>query len=641
MAGTAYAATDINGHWAKQTIVKWLSRGLIKGYPDGTFGPDKTVNRAEFVTMVNEAFGLNDVSATSSFKDVQPKDWFYEQVSSAAKAGYTAGYPDNTFKPGNLITRAEAAVMVATAAKLAAGSQPADFTDFDSVPAWAKDSVNAVVAAGIIKGYPDGSFKPQGDITRAESVVLLDQAMSAGQTQQPSQPTGTTVAVTGVSLSQTSLSVRVSSSAQLTATVAPDNATNKSVTWSSSDTAIATVDQTGLVAGVKIGSATITATTADGSKTATCTVDIIPAHSGGGGGGGSSSGTTTIAVTGVSLNKNSAFVTVGNSITLTATIAPANATNQNVTWTTSDATIASITTNGLNCTVEGVKAGSATITATTVNGSKTATCNVTVNAAPPTTELASNLKATWDGLLITLLTGTLDSSVTKVEVYKNSLSSTIPIASYAGSQLSAPFSQHLAGLTANDALTIRAYAGTTTKDYSITVQNAPTTIISAAAISDITVTDGTAESALGLPTQVNVTESNGDTVAVNVTWSGGTPAYDNSTAGTYVFTGTLVMPNGVTNPNNVTAALNVKVVVLASNLTATFDGLLMTDLTGTLDSSVTKVEVYKGKTLVVTYTGNLLNPPFSQDMIGFTRNDTMTVTVYTGTLSKDYSVTVQ
>jgi hypothetical protein len=57
--------SDISGHWAQQTIEKWLSQGLIEGYPDGTFGPDKPVTRAEFVTMVNKAFGLNNSNATS------------------------------------------------------------------------------------------------------------------------------------------------------------------------------------------------------------------------------------------------------------------------------------------------------------------------------------------------------------------------------------------------------------------------------------------------------------------------------------------------------------------------------------------------------------------------------------------------
>lgn len=203
-AANIQAPSDIAGNWAQQTIEKWLSQGLTEGYPDGTFKPDQPVTRAEFVTMVNKAFGLSDSGAASSFSDVEAGDWFYGQVSEAVYAGYTAGYPDNTFKPDSQITRAEASVMVAKAARLAAGRQAATFTDSGNIPPWAQDSVRALVAAGIIKGYPDGSFKPQDPITRAEAVVMLDKAMAPGQTAQ-------TAAGNGISLNQTTLSMLVGS----------------------------------------------------------------------------------------------------------------------------------------------------------------------------------------------------------------------------------------------------------------------------------------------------------------------------------------------------------------------------------------------------------------------------------------------
>jgi len=172
---------------------------------------------------------------------------------------------------------------------------------------------------------------------------------------------GTPVPVTGVSLNKTSLSLAVGGSATLTATVAPSNATNKNVTWTSSDPTKATVTNGGVVRAVATGSTTITVKTADGNKTATCAVTVT--------GGGS-----TIAVTGVTLNKSSLSLAVGGSETLTATVAPNNATNKNVTWTSSAPTIATVT-NGL---VRAVSAGSTTIIVSTVDGGKTATCSVTV-----------------------------------------------------------------------------------------------------------------------------------------------------------------------------------------------------------------------------------------------------------------------
>ena len=138
-------------------------------------------------------------------------------------------------------------------------------------------------------------------------------------------PVPATVSVSGVSINKTTISLTEGGSETLTATVAPDNATNKSVSWKSSDTGVATVDNSGKVTAVKAGSATITVTTTDGSKTATCSVTVTA---------------KTVSVTGVTLNKSTLELTEGAEETLKATITPADATNQVVTWSTSDNNIA-------------------------------------------------------------------------------------------------------------------------------------------------------------------------------------------------------------------------------------------------------------------------------------------------------------
>ena len=168
--------------------------------------------------------------------------------------------------------------------------------------------------------------------------------------------------VTGVQLNKTETSLLVGGNETLVATILPENATNQKVTWASSDEAVATVDANGKVTGVKAGEATITVTTEDGGKTATCKVTVSDKE---------------INVTGVTLNKASVELNVGASETLTATIAPADATNKNVTWASSDAAVATVDANGK---VTGVKAGTATITVTTEDGGHTATCQVTVKA---------------------------------------------------------------------------------------------------------------------------------------------------------------------------------------------------------------------------------------------------------------------
>ena len=168
------------------------------------------------------------------------------------------------------------------------------------------------------------------------------------------------VAVTGVKLDKTTLSLTVGGTETLVATVSPDGATNKKVTWKSDKTDIATVDANGKVKGVKEGEAKITVTTEDGNKTATCKVTVTKGK---------------VAVTGVKLDKTAHTLTVGGTVTLVATVAPENATNKKVTWKSDKTNIATVDGNGK---VTAVKEGEAKITVTTEDGNKTATCTITV-----------------------------------------------------------------------------------------------------------------------------------------------------------------------------------------------------------------------------------------------------------------------
>ena len=211
-------------------------------------------------------------------------------------------------------------------------------------------------------------------LAKAIVLALLSSSIifSCGPEEQPgggggSQGGGSskTVSVTGVSLNKTSLSLEEGGTETLTATVAPSDATNKAVSWKSSDSGVATVDSNGKVTAVKAGSTTITITTTDGSKTATCSVTVTAKTP------------ATVAVTGVSLNKSSLSLEEEGSETLTAKVAPDNATNKTVSWKSSDSGVATVDESGK---VTAVKIGSATITVTTKDGSKTATCKVTVTA---------------------------------------------------------------------------------------------------------------------------------------------------------------------------------------------------------------------------------------------------------------------
>lgn len=172
----------------------------------------------------------------------------------------------------------------------------------------------------------------------------------------------TVIKVTSVALSKISVSIIESNNETLTASIAPTNATNKKVKWKSSDNAIASVDSYGKVTAVKAGNATITVTTDDGNKAATCNVTVEA---------------ESVGVAGISLDKTSLTLDEGDSKTLAVTIAPINATNKKFTWKSSDDVIATVEGNGK---VTAHKAGNATITVTTNDGNKTANCDVTVKA---------------------------------------------------------------------------------------------------------------------------------------------------------------------------------------------------------------------------------------------------------------------
>ena len=164
--------------------------------------------------------------------------------------------------------------------------------------------------------------------------------------------------VTGVTLNKSETSILVGNTETLTATVAPANADNKNVTWSTDAPTVATVEN-GTVKAIGAGTATITVTTEDGKYTATCTVKVSPAP---------------VAANGVTLTPDKTTLNVGEKQTLTATVLPADATNKTVTWASSDPAVATVE-NGV---VTAVGKGTATITVTTADGGYTATCEVTV-----------------------------------------------------------------------------------------------------------------------------------------------------------------------------------------------------------------------------------------------------------------------
>ncbi|MDU6113842.1 MAG: S-layer homology domain-containing protein [Paeniclostridium sordellii] len=171
--------SDVNGHWANKEIQQFISNGFINGYEDGTFKPDNSITRAEFVKIANKYFGFT-AKGNENFTDVNQGDWFYNDICIAQKEGYINGYEDGTFKPDKTITREEAAKIITWIknredVKI---DKLNNFIDGHKVSDWAKKYVEGAIEFGYIKGDDKGKINPLSNITRAESVSMLSRVVN-------------------------------------------------------------------------------------------------------------------------------------------------------------------------------------------------------------------------------------------------------------------------------------------------------------------------------------------------------------------------------------------------------------------------------------------------------------------------------
>ncbi|KUJ62435.1 hypothetical protein AR687_08255 [Flavobacteriaceae bacterium CRH] len=219
----------------------------------------------------------------------------------------------------------------------------------------------------LIAGSPggNGTYCNMNYSNRGGNATINEETSAIGTFSwtQSSSCSTTTVAVTGVTVTPTTANLSVGATQQLTPTVAPANATNKTVTYSSNNTGVATVNTLGLVTAIASGSATITVTTQDGAKTATAVITV---------------NSSNVAVTSVSLSPTSATLAVGATQQLTPTVLPSNATNKSVSYVSNNTSVATV--NGLGL-VTAIANGTAIITVTTADGNKTNTATITVITA--------------------------------------------------------------------------------------------------------------------------------------------------------------------------------------------------------------------------------------------------------------------
>ena len=188
---------DIENHWAEDKIEKWAEEGRISGYPDGSFKPDGNITKAEFITLINNLYGYSEVDS-ANFSDVGSEAWYANQTAIAKSNRYMEWYQKNQLEPDEAISREDVSVILAEI--LASKSSNPEsvlesFEDGTMVEETHQSQVAALVEKGYLTGYPDGTYKPQGAITRAEIVNLLDKVLGRTITESGTVGNGSDVEV--------------------------------------------------------------------------------------------------------------------------------------------------------------------------------------------------------------------------------------------------------------------------------------------------------------------------------------------------------------------------------------------------------------------------------------------------------------
>lgn len=162
--------------WAKEAINYLAEKGIVSGRDEKRFAPKDNVKREEFVTMLVRAFDLkNDGNSDMSFSDVNTDEWYAPYIKTAYALGIVKGVSEEEFGIGIYISRQDMAVMITRAKNIeTADNMPENtFTDENQIADYARVSVAYLKNAGVINGYDDGSFRPYGNVTRAETAQVL------------------------------------------------------------------------------------------------------------------------------------------------------------------------------------------------------------------------------------------------------------------------------------------------------------------------------------------------------------------------------------------------------------------------------------------------------------------------------------
>lgn len=184
LAPAALAASDLDGHWGQATMQEFIDRGWLTGYGDGQYGPDNGMTRAEFSALINRVTGLTEESETiSNYTDVASGAWYASDLAKALAAGYMTGTSATTMAPNAAINREQAMTMVTRLLGLTAADTEVEalawFSDASQISSYAQNPIAAMVAAGYVNGTTDGRLLPKKQLTRAEGITILYNALDA------------------------------------------------------------------------------------------------------------------------------------------------------------------------------------------------------------------------------------------------------------------------------------------------------------------------------------------------------------------------------------------------------------------------------------------------------------------------------
>jgi len=174
---------DMEGHWAEPAVERMARKGMVSGYPDGTFKPEKILTRAEVASLLQRVLNLPPGEAAPFRDSGEIPAWARGAAAACYQMGLIKGYPRNggvAFRAEQPVTRLEMAVILGRiASKLnLQGETALNFSDQESIPPWARQEVFRAVKAGLVSGYPDGTLRPAQPLTRAEAAASLSRLMN-------------------------------------------------------------------------------------------------------------------------------------------------------------------------------------------------------------------------------------------------------------------------------------------------------------------------------------------------------------------------------------------------------------------------------------------------------------------------------